>query len=133
MYCVTQIDEEDKENAKNQPKPLIPHSDPKIPKEPAAVALKSTPQQALQALHALLTAIDDGDDEAFSNVLSQMQHKGGYDVWMNKDNAQLVAVPPLHCVVSKGSTHLLKQCVCTLHTVLWHILHGDSIRLLCGT
>ena len=106
MSVASQIDKEEKENVEEEAKT-------------AAVALKSTPQQALQALHALLTAIDDGDDEAFSHVLSQMQHTGGYDVWMNKDNAQLVAVPPLHRVVSKGSTHLLKQCVCTVQTLLW--------------
>ena len=62
---------------------------------------------------------DDDGDEFFSHIWSQMQHTGGYDVWMNKDNAQLVAVPPLHRVVSKGSTHLLKQCVCTVQTLLW--------------
>ena len=64
-----------------------------------------------RVLHALLTAIDGDDVVSFSHVLSQMQHGGGYDVWMNKDNAQLVAVPPLHRVVSKGSTQMLKQCV----------------------
>lgn len=74
----------------------------------ATLALQDNPQRVL---HALLTAIDGNDAVSFSHVLSQMQHAGGYDVWMNKDNAQLVAVPPLHRVVSKGSTQMLKQCV----------------------
>ena len=77
----------------------------------ATLALHNNPQRALQTLHALLTAIDGNDDVSFSHVLSQMQQTGGYDVWMNKDNAKLVAVPPLHRVVSKGSTLMLKQCV----------------------
>ena len=91
----------------------------------ATLALQDNPQRVL---HALLTAIDGDDVVSFSHVLSQMQHGGGYDAWMNKDNAQLVAVPPLHCVVSKGSTQMLKQCV---HALLFsHYTCATEVLLL---
>ena len=62
----------------------------------------------------MVAAIDDDGDESFFHVWSEMQRTGGYDVWMNKDNAKLVAVPPLHRIVSKGDIHLMTQCVYAL-------------------
>jgi hypothetical protein len=109
---VVQIEQEEEAKRKEEEAKRKQQADREEQIRAATLILQNEPQQAL---HDLLATIADDDEAAFSEVLGRMQPAGGYDVWMDSRNTQLVAVPPLHRCVSKGSTNLVKQCVAKAH------------------